>query len=90
MTNLTGVSHTGRLVYTDTNGDREFSPRTQAAVRIAAAVFLAVVVTVALFSMVAPMPWSPLGQVVRQDTPPSQVVPSNPQPVLPNTDVRGA
>lgn len=68
----------GQLIHLDANGERDFSPKTQAAIRMAAAIFLTVLATLALGLMsgvVEPAPWSPMSQV-HQEAPADQAPPA--------------
>lgn len=64
--------------------ERDFTPRTQATLRLIMVAFLAVFLTIGVLSVVAPMPWSPLG---RDQAPPQ--APSR-STVQPDQDVRSA
>lgn len=66
MTSNLGVTRTGHIVHLDDNGNRDFSPSTQRIVQMVLVAFLAVVAALAVVSVVAPAPWSPLG--IAQET----------------------
>jgi hypothetical protein len=59
-----GVTRRGRLVWEDERGERDFSPATQRRVRVGGAVFLALVLLLALgvaTGVVPAAPWSAMG-----------------------------
>lgn len=78
MNNAATIAMTqrGQLIHLDANGERDFSPQTQAVIRMAAAIFITVLVTLALgllTGVVEPASWSPMGQTnaPTQEAPPS-------------------
>lgn len=68
------MTQKGRPVYLDANGDRDFSPQTQAVIRsivVAVLTFVALLAAGVGTGIIPPAPWSPMGQVTqeRQEAP---------------------